>query len=827
MSLGTGDPASETGDDSLSAITFDSDFETKTKRKSVHKPPPTSPKSPYHCKPRTAASGRPPRTAASMPLGSRTPLTPQRLWLGSAKQGLAPGTPVYREKEDMYDEIMDLKKSLHMQRSDADLLRTKLRRLEEENSRKDRQIEQLLDPSRGPDFVWTLGEKRPDAGWVISGLKQRVLRLEQQCKDKDSTISKLQADMKTTSLEEMRIVMETYYEEIHRLQTLLASSEPSGRKPAGERKAGLRRQRKLSGALLSLSRSVQELTEENQSLKEDLDRVLSSSPTVARTKGCVEWSKPRLLRRIAELEKKIRSLESPPPQASDGGRSDALALCASSTWGHRQPLPEPQEDGERHQDSERQDDSERLRGALRSLKGERKALRAQLQERDLEVRQLLQAKADVEKELEEVRRGEEARRAREAALREEIQALTRKCQDLQAAKEAEEDDPTEGTPEAPEEPQPGPAGSPSPQDSLEPGAGEDSPSQPCACSEQRRHAAASTLQAQWKVYRRQKREAALDEVSRRPWCSRQPSADTWLGRGYWRAQHVVPDLPVCPASPARALPHPALRAPLSRPRATPGRRRPSPSSSRSSGHTWHGSGTGPGRSLQPLPGCLFRPHSVRPPRQRPLWRLLPSPLPRLRPGKTSPRMIRTKSSWLQLCPRREAPPCPPPWVPAGAPHTGTLCPRKARLAGQSRWRTGPDTGKSLTFRERTGPALPRHLRLLVWLVCVRPERLPLPVGQVVAPARCPVSTWRCQGPHLRGQEPPWPEGRGAPSVGARAPRPPAGAWCWPSLTLPAGPVPVQSRGTGKPRRCCMIPRRPPPEANLCVAVPLGAPGHGP
>ncbi|ELK28987.1 IQ domain-containing protein E [Myotis davidii] len=301
-------------------------------------------------------------------------------------QGLAPGTPVYREKEDMYDEIMDLKKSLHMQRSDADLLRTKLRRLEEENSRKDRQIEQLLDPSRGPDFVWTLGEKRPDAGWVSVSCNR------------------------TGSL-------------------------------------AARGRRLLSRAPACLPARLQELTEENQSLKEDLDRVLSSSPTVARTKGCVEWSKPRLLRRIAELEKKIRSLESPPPQAPDGGRSDALALCVSSTWGHRQPRPEPQEDGER------QEDSERLRGALRSLKGERKALRAQLQEREsgplssLEVRQLLQAKADVEKELEEVRRGEEARRAREAALREEIQALTRKCQDLQAAKEAEEDDPTEGTPE--------------------------------------------------------------------------------------------------------------------------------------------------------------------------------------------------------------------------------------------------------------------------------------------------------------------------------------------------------------------------------------------
>lgn len=46
--------------------------------------------------------------------------------------------------------------SLHMQKSDVDLMRTKLRRLEEENSRKDRQIEQLLDSSRvsrGPAVV--------------------------------------------------------------------------------------------------------------------------------------------------------------------------------------------------------------------------------------------------------------------------------------------------------------------------------------------------------------------------------------------------------------------------------------------------------------------------------------------------------------------------------------------------------------------------------------------------------------------------------------------------------------------------------------------------
>lgn len=50
---------------------------------------------------------------------------------------------------------------------------------------------------------------------------------------------------------------------------------------------GLKRQKKVSSALLSLSRSVQELTEENQSLKEDLDRVLSNSPTMSSVKGTV------------------------------------------------------------------------------------------------------------------------------------------------------------------------------------------------------------------------------------------------------------------------------------------------------------------------------------------------------------------------------------------------------------------------------------------------------------------------------------------------------------------------------------------------------------
>ncbi|KAF4015970.1 hypothetical protein G4228_007090, partial [Cervus hanglu yarkandensis] len=521
MSLGTAEPASETGDDSLSAITFDSDSETKAKRKSFHKPPPTS--------------------LSSLTPALTSDLTLERAWTHppssapdfvtealrmkrsnlrrSASHGYVPGTLIYREKEDMYDEIIELKKSLNMQKSDVDLMRTKLRRLEEENSRKDRQIEQLLDASRGPDFVRTLADKRPDTGWVINGLKQRVLKLEQRCKEKDNMINKLQTDVKTTSLEEMRIAMETYYEEIHRLHGLLASSETTGKRPPVEKKVGLKRQKKMGSALLSLSRSVQELMEENQSLKEDLDRVLSNSPTTSKiTAGYADWSKPRLVRRIAELEKKLSSMESAKPQASEGVRSASLTPSASSPTVHLQ-------------------ESERLRGAVQSLTGERAALHSQLQERDLEVKQLLQTKAELEQELESVKEGERERREREKVLREELQALTRKFRELEGSKKEEEDEAVAVAPETREEPQPpSPTASPS-QPDAEPDKSQGGSSRPpSTCPEGRRDAAARVLQRRWRGCQHQKERALLDEDSPKP---RVPSPAVQAEGDSWQEEAVT------------------------------------------------------------------------------------------------------------------------------------------------------------------------------------------------------------------------------------------------------------------------------------------------
>lgn len=66
----------------------------------------------------------------------------------------------------------------------------------------------------------------------------------------------------------------------------------------------------------------------------------------------------------------IGPMESPKPQSSDEARSDLLAHAASSSAGHGQPPAGHLEE------------SERVRAAVRSLKGERRALRAQLQDRE-------------------------------------------------------------------------------------------------------------------------------------------------------------------------------------------------------------------------------------------------------------------------------------------------------------------------------------------------------------------------------------------------------------------------------------------------------------
>ncbi|NXP65992.1 IQCE protein, partial [Chloropsis cyanopogon] len=203
------------GDDSLSVITCESDTAMKLKKKVFHKPP-KSPKSPYSSStqlyPKKAAAWRSLQGMGSACFENAAVENPRQMWLGFLKQGIRmshalksdvdtghmranassstpeylkealgmkkpkhsrsssngyiPGTPDYKEKEDMYDEIIELKKTIQAQKNEGDRMKAKLRRLEEENIRKDKQIEQLLDPSRGSELARAWSEKKTENGWV-------------------------------------------------------------------------------------------------------------------------------------------------------------------------------------------------------------------------------------------------------------------------------------------------------------------------------------------------------------------------------------------------------------------------------------------------------------------------------------------------------------------------------------------------------------------------------------------------------------------------------------------------------------------------------------
>ncbi|XP_052536015.1 IQ domain-containing protein E isoform X4 [Tympanuchus pallidicinctus] len=525
----------ELGDDSLSVITCESDAEMKLKKKIFHKPP-KSPKSPYSSStqlyPKKAAVWRSLQGTGNAHFESAAMKNPKQMWLGSLKQGMShslrsdvdtghmragtssstpeylkealgmkkpkhsrsssngyiPGTPDYKEKEEMYDEIIELKKTIQAQKNEGNRMKTKLRRLEEENNRKDKQIEQLLDPSRvtvslgqgGSELARSLSAKKSDNGWVVNGLKQKIFKLEQQCKEKDNTINKFQSDMNTTDLEEMRIAVETYCEEVHRLQILLAKSETM--KKNAEGRDTQKRLKALNAAVLRLSRNIKELQNENRCLKEDLDHVLSCSAS-RKTKNYSDWSRQSLMRRILELEKKVGDMENTRVLSADSEATQLLGVSSS-------PSTDPN-----HAASQQVDHAEechRLRELVKKLKSDRSALQSLLLSKDLDIKQLLQAKAEAELELQKYQNNKEESTKEELTLSEEMQNLTQKEGKSRSKLEEEERQTTE--------------------DALE-NLNERSPN--CTVKDEedcKKEQAARCIQRWWRSYRSKKEEIALGEA---------------------------------------------------------------------------------------------------------------------------------------------------------------------------------------------------------------------------------------------------------------------------------------------------------------------------
>ncbi|XP_033921622.1 IQ domain-containing protein E [Melopsittacus undulatus] len=422
------------GDDDPSAITCESDPELKSKKKLFTKLPKMPSRSPYSTQlyskkatvwPSLHGTGSEYLESAAVKnrrlrsqkqdIGMSSPLksdvdighmqagfsrTPEYLKeiLGtknpkhsrSSSNGYIPGNPNYKEKEDMYDEIIELKKTIQAQKIERQQMKTKIRRLEEVINRKDKQIEKLLNCFKGSEMVQALSEKMNNNGWVANGLKQKNLNL-QLCKERHETINKFQTDINSTTLEEMKIAVETCSEEVHRLQHFLEKSEAMRKNT--ESRETQKHLKALNAAVLRLSRTIKNLQTENRRLKEDLDHVLCISPS-NETENYSEWSKPRLVKRISELENKISAMENARMPSADTNESEVFAPLCSTYEDLDHPVSQQVDSVE---------ECHRLQGQVKKLQRDKRALRSFLLSKDMEIQNLTQKLGKLEPKEEEVK----------------------------------------------------------------------------------------------------------------------------------------------------------------------------------------------------------------------------------------------------------------------------------------------------------------------------------------------------------------------------------------------------------------------------------------
>ncbi|XP_070780262.1 IQ domain-containing protein E [Enoplosus armatus] len=339
---------------------------------------------------------------ASQTLRSECNVTPELLkqtlsmrkhkHLHSGSNGFTFSSGDHREKEDMYDEIIRLKKSLQAQKSDNQQMKAKLRRLEEDNAKRERQIEELLDPTKGSEYTRSLVDKKKEGSVVLNGLKQRILKLEQQCREKENALSKLQSELRTTNVEELKITVETYYEEIQRLRVLLEAAEKSNRT---ESKCSQRQQKALSSTVHRLSENLKQLQQENTALREELD---TDSPAGG-IKGYREWSKQRLLRRLLEVEKRLDDSRRHAQSAKNSGRLDQeVQATPADILGFTMATEAVVSVGTITEEGEEVSD---LREGLGQLEKEKVELQETLSSKDDELRQLRTEREELEKEIQQ------------------------------------------------------------------------------------------------------------------------------------------------------------------------------------------------------------------------------------------------------------------------------------------------------------------------------------------------------------------------------------------------------------------------------------------
>ncbi|KAF5300234.1 hypothetical protein FQR65_LT09188 [Abscondita terminalis] len=98
---------------------------------------------------------------------------------------------------NLKNDILELKKELAIVKNENHLLKVKVRKLQSEISKKDKQIEILIDPDKSFMIKKVVSEKGAS---MIVALRDRIKKMEKTINDKDGFIRRLQSDLQTKKL---------------------------------------------------------------------------------------------------------------------------------------------------------------------------------------------------------------------------------------------------------------------------------------------------------------------------------------------------------------------------------------------------------------------------------------------------------------------------------------------------------------------------------------------------------------------------------------------------------------------------------------------------
>ncbi|CAF4647870.1 unnamed protein product [Rotaria sp. Silwood1] len=126
------------------------------------------------------------------------------------------GNPKYKTQEEYYDEIQFLKKELKYTKDDNNNLRARVRRLEEDNVRKRKEIDNFYDTNKDGDIRRTLASSSNSTANVVMNLKQRLFKLESQLKQKEMTLDEMKSDPRWTKGTELEIQNRALFNELEK-----------------------------------------------------------------------------------------------------------------------------------------------------------------------------------------------------------------------------------------------------------------------------------------------------------------------------------------------------------------------------------------------------------------------------------------------------------------------------------------------------------------------------------------------------------------------------------------------------------------------------------